>query len=409
MSALSRHAIVPQDGTPSDIGVPAAHGRAAQDSGSPPGERDPARPASTRARARASAARDARDTALVLLGTGVVGRALLRLLATPAAAGLHLVGVAHSRAQHANARGLVPLQAARLLDGAPSARSDDALLAALEASGAANRIVVDATASDAVAARHADWLARGHHVVSANKAVLGGTYAAFRDLRRAGASGNAVYGDAATVGAGLPVLSTLRRLRDCGDRLVALEGVFSGTLSWLFNHYDGSRPFSHLVREARTLGYTEPDPRIDLGGTDVARKLLILARSAGHAIDADEVVVESLVPEALREVDVATFLIRLGEFDGALEARRVRAAVAGRVLRYLARIGDGGVARVGLAEVEPTHPAARLAGTDNLFALTTLRYRAQPLVISGPGAGPEVTAQALLGDLLAIRGGHPSA
>jgi len=404
MSALPRHAIVPQDGVPDAIEVPAAHGRAAHDPASTQGARDPARPASTGVRARAAAARDAHGTALVLLGTGVVGSALLRLLATPAAAGLHLVGVAHSRAQHVNARGLVPLQAARLLDATPSARGDDTLLAALEASGAANRIVVDATASDAVAARHADWLARGHHVVSANKAVLGGSYAAFRDLRRAGASGNAIYGDAATVGAGLPVLSTLRRLRDCGDRLVALEGVFSGTLSWLFNHYDGSRPFSHLVREARTLGYTEPDPRIDLGGTDVARKLLILARSAGHAIDTDDVVIESLVPDALSHVDVATFLIRLGEFDGALEARRARAAAAGRVLRYLARVDDGGVARVGLAEVEPAHPAARLAGTDNLFALTTSRYRAQPLVISGPGAGPEVTAQALLGDLLAIRG-----
>ncbi|HEU4664581.1 MAG TPA: homoserine dehydrogenase, partial [Dokdonella sp.] len=249
----------------------------------------------------------------------------------------------------------------------------------------------------------AGWLARGHHVVSANKAVLGGAYPGFSDLRRAGAAGRVVYGDAATVGAGLPVLSTLHRLRACGDRLVALEGVFSGTLSWLFNHYDGRRPFSHLVREARALGYTEPDPRIDLAGTDVARKLLILARSAGHAVDVGDVVVESLVPEALRDVDAATFLVRLGEFDDVLEARRARAAAAGRVLRYLARVDDGGVARVGLAEVEPGHPAARLAGSDNLFALTTARYRVQPLVISGPGAGPDVTAQALLGDLLAIR------
>ena len=206
-----------------------------------------------------------------------------------------------------------------------------------------------------------------------------------------------------TVGAGLPVLSTLRRLRDCGDRLLALEGVFSGTLSWLFNHYDGSRPFSQLVREARTLGYAEPDPRIDLGGNDVARKLLILARSAGHAIDAGDVVIESLVPEALREVDVDVFLDRLADFDAVLERRRADAARRGRVLRYLARVDESGGARVGLAEVESVHPAARLAGTDNLFALTTQRYRAQPLVIQGPGAGPEVTAQALLGDLLALR------
>ncbi len=341
--------------------------------------------------------------AIVLLGNGVVGGALLRLLATPAAEGLHLVGIANSRAQHANARGLVPAQAPRLLRIASAARADADLLAALQASGAAQRVIVDATASDDVAARHAQWLAAGCHVVSANKAALGGAYAGWRELHRAGARGGARYGDAATVGAGLPVLSTLRRLHECGDRLLALEGVFSGTLSWLFNHFDGTRPFSALVREAHAHGYTEPDPRVDLGGTDVARKLLILARCAGHALDVDAVTIESLVPEALRAGDVTAFLDRLQEFDAALEARRANAAANGRVLRYLACLGEGGVARVGLVEVDSTHPAARLAGTDNLFALATTRYAAQPLVISGPGAGPEVTAQALLGDILALR------
>ena len=342
--------------------------------------------------------------AIALLGSGVVGSALLRLLATPAANGLHLVGIANSRTQVTASRGLVPTRVLDALSASTHARADDDLIRALQASGAAQRVIVDATASTQTAARHAQWLAAGLHVVSANKAALGDALASWRAVRSGTLLGAVHYGDAATVGAGLPVLSTLRRLRECGDRLLALEGVFSGTLSWLFNHYDGSRPFSQLVREARTLGYTEPDPRIDLGGTDVARKLLILARSAGHAIDASDVAIESLVPEALRDVDVDTFLARLAAFDAALEARRARAAASGRVLRYLARVDEGGIARVGLAEVEPTHPAARLAGTDNLFALTTQRYRAQPLVIQGPGAGPEVTAQALLGDLLAIRG-----
>ncbi|NCT68202.1 MAG: homoserine dehydrogenase [Rhodanobacteraceae bacterium] len=342
-------------------------------------------------------------TALVLLGTGGVGGALLRLLATPAAAGLQLVGAADSTRQLAVPRGLVPARLRAQLAAAPTVRDDAALLGALDASGAPQRVVVDATASEAVAARHADWLAAGYHVVSANKAALGGALAAWQALRRATAHGATSYGDAATVGAGLPVLSTLRRLYACGDRLLALEGVFSGSLSWLFNRFDGSQPFSALLREARALGYTEPDPRLDLGGGDVARKLLILARSAGHTLDVADVVVDGLVPEALRAVDAATFLARADELDAGLEARRARAAQAGRVLRFLGRLDAQGSARVGLVELAAHHPAARLAGTDNLFALTTQRYRAQPLVIQGPGAGSEVTAQALLGDLLALR------
>jgi Homoserine dehydrogenase len=204
------------------------------------------------------------------------------------------------------------------------------------------------------------------------------------------------------VGAGLPVLSTLRRLRSCGDALLTLEGVFSGSLSWLFNQYDGRRPFSELLREARALGYTEPDPRSDLSGEDVARKLLIIARHAGFALGTDEVVVEGLVPESLRQLGTEQFLDRLEELDAPLAARHAEASSRGHVLRFLARLNQRGLARVGLAEVPPSHPAARLYGTDNQFALGTTRYNTQPLVIQGPGAGPEVTAQALLGDVLAL-------
>lgn len=345
----------------------------------------------------------ANDTAVVLLGTGVVGGALLRLLATPAASAVYLVGAANSTRQIVNARGIVPIHVPSLLQTTAAGRNEADLLAALDASGAAHRVIVDATASDETAARHAVWLDAGYHVVSANKAAIGEGLASWRAVHEASARGGVEYGDAATVGAGLPVLSTLRRLRECGDRLRMLEGVFSGSLSWLFNRFDGSQPFSALLHEARAFGYTEPDPRIDLGGADVARKLLILARSGGHAIDSAQVEIESLVPAHLRELDVPTFLARADELDAALEDRRARAAETGCVLRFLARLDQHGAARVGLAEVATSHPAARLAGTDNLFALRTERYRKQPLVIQGPGAGPEVTAQALLGDLLSLR------
>lgn len=339
--------------------------------------------------------------AVVLLGTGVVGGALLKLLNTPAAAPLRLVGTANSRHQQTDPQRLAQRNLREALRSAGEPRDDTALFAALDASAAPVKVIIDATACATLASRHADWLAQGYHVVTANKALAGGELAGWRALQAALATG-ASYGDAATVGAGLPVLSTLRRLRSCGDSLLTLEGVFSGSLSYLFNQYDGSRPFSVLLAQARELGYTEPDPRSDLSGEDVARKLLILARHAGFALGSEEVEVESLVPPVLREVDTATFLDRLAELDAPLAERHAQAAARGNVLRFLARLNQRGRARVGLVEVPPTHPAARLYGTDNQFALTTTRYNTQPLVIQGPGAGPEVTAQALLGDALAL-------
>lgn len=340
-------------------------------------------------------------TAIVLLGTGVVGGALLKLLNTDAARSLRLVGAANSRRQQTDPQRLARRGLRDQLNQHGAPRDNASLLAALDASEAPTKVIVDATASAMLAARHAEWLAHGYHVVTANKALAGGELSGWRALQAA-LDGGGRYGDSATVGAGLPVLSTLRRLRACGDHLLTLEGVFSGSLSWLFNQYDGSRPFSELLREARRLGYTEPDPRSDLSGEDVARKLLILARNAGFSLGSDEVQVEGLVPEALRSLDADTFLARLGELDAPLAARHAEAASRGCVLRFLARLNQRGLARVGLAEVPLTHPAARLYGTDNQFALTTTRYNTQPLVIQGPGAGPEVTAQALLGDVLAL-------
>jgi homoserine dehydrogenase len=203
--------------------------------------------------------------AIVLLGTGVVGGAFLKLLNTPASSALRLVGAANSRRQQTDPDSLASRSLREQLNSRGDARDNASLLA----SKAAAKVIIDATASTSLAARHAEWLGHGYHVVTANKALAGGALSGWRALQAATAQG-ATYGDAATVGAGLPVLSTLRRLRLCGDALLTLEGVFSGSLSWLFNQYDGKQPFSALLREARKLGYTEPDPRSDLSGEDVA-------------------------------------------------------------------------------------------------------------------------------------------
>jgi aspartokinase/homoserine dehydrogenase 1 len=195
---------------------------------------------------------------------------------------------------------------------------------------------------------------------------------------------------------------TLRNLIDTGDVPRSIAGLFSGTLAWLFNHYDGSRPFSELLAEARAAGYTEPDPRDDLSGTDVARKAVILAREAGWPLSLDQVEVENLVPSQLRDVPLPEFLQRLGEFDAPMAERLASAISQGQVLRYLAEVDASGTATVALRAVDATHPAASAQGTDNLFAFHTARYHTRPLVVKGPGAGPDVTAAGVFGDILAI-------
>ena len=262
-------------------------------------------------------------------------------------------------------------------------------------------LIIDCSASDAVAERYADWLAAGIHVVTPNKHAGAGPYPRWQRIRAACASG-ARFRYEATVGAGLPVISTLRDLLDTGDELHVVEGILSGTLAWLFNRYDGCTPFSALVREAHALAYTEPDPRDDLSGTDVARKLVILAREAGVPLELADVEVESLVPASLRCTDAATFMERLGEFDAAMAARHARAHDHGCVLRYVARLDRDGHARVGLAELPATHGFAHLRLTDNIVQFTTRRYADNPLVVQGPGAGPEVTAAGVFADILRI-------
>ena len=341
--------------------------------------------------------------ALVLLGTGQVGTAFLRLLDGPAGRRIALCGVANSRYQQTLPAELVRRDLRGRLALSGGTRDDDSLLHALEAHPAPCRVIVDATASVELAARHTLWLARGMHVATANKALAGGGAAGWRALQHVIGSGPARYGDSATVGAGLPVLATLRRLRACGDTLLRIEGVFSGSLSWLFNRHDGTRPFSHLLAEARLRGYTEPDPRADLDGEDAARKLLILTRAAGCALVREQIEVESLVPPALRGCSVAAFTAAAQALDTVLDARLREARARGAVLRHLACFdARTGRARVGLEAVASAHPAAALRERDNLFALHSARYGDRPLVIQGAGAGPELTAQALLGDVLAL-------
>ena len=341
---------------------------------------------------------------LALLGTGVVGSAFVaryerlrdRVEGLP-----EFVWLANSRSVQACAA--APADALDAARSAPAREADLPPWAEAESLRDGD-LIVDATASDAVADWHAEWLARGIHVVTANKLGNGGALARAEAIQRARRGSGAGYGDSATVGAGLPLLRSLRALVAGGDRIHRVEGVLSGSLAWLFNHYDGMRPFSGFVRQARDAGYTEPDPRIDLSGEDVRRKLLILARAAGLPLHAEAVRVESLVPEALAALPIGELDGALDQFDAPLGAQFREAYRNGEKLRFLGRFDAEG-ASVGLQALASTHALCGGGGTDNRVAIFSDRYPDQPLVVQGPGAGAEVTAAALLDDVLAITGG----
>ena len=263
-------------------------------------------------------------------------------------------------------------------------------------------VIIDCSASAEVAKHYAHWLSEGIHVVTPNKKANSAAYGEYERVREARRAAGSHYLYEATVGAGLPVIQTLRDLRETGDEIHRIEGMFSGTLAYLFNTWDGRQAFSDVVREAKSLGYTEPDPRDDLSGMDVARKLIILAREMGLRTELAEVRVESLVPAALSGCGVEEFVERLAEFDGAMLARLQDATARGNVLRYVGSVDAQGRAEVGLVELPKTHPFANIALTDNIVRFQTARYDKNPLIVQGPGAGPAVTAAGVFADLLRV-------
>jgi aspartokinase/homoserine dehydrogenase 1 len=263
-------------------------------------------------------------------------------------------------------------------------------------------VIIDCSASAAVASRYAHWLSQGIHIVTPNKKANSAAWGDFERVREARRAAGSHYLYEATVGAGLPVIQTLRDLRETGDEIRRIEGIFSGTLAYLFNTWDGRESFSSVVKQAKTLGYTEPDPRDDLSGMDVARKLIILAREMGLKLELGDAQVESLVPGALADCGVEDFLARLHEFDAPMLARLEAARARGHVLRYVGSVDVAGHAQVGVVELPTSHPFANIALTDNIVRFQTARYDKNPLIVQGPGAGPAVTAAGVFADLLRV-------
>jgi len=264
-------------------------------------------------------------------------------------------------------------------------------------------VIIDCTASADVAGQYAAWLQRGIHVITPNKRAHSGPLTYYQTLKQISRDTNAHFLYEATVGAGLPVIQTLKDLVETGDEITSISGIFSGTLAYLFNVFDGERAFSDIVREARERGYTEPDPRDDLSGMDVARKAVILAREAGLSLELDDIEVENLVPEALASGPVDEFLERLTQVDEQMAERVSAARSDGKVLRYVAEIDfKAASARVRLGSFGTEHPFANISLTDNIVQFATGRYCDNPLIVRGPGAGPDVTAAGIFADLLRL-------
>ena len=354
-------------------------------------------------------------TDVVLLGFGQVGRTLAGLIVRSSRrTKLRLVGAIDRggyvfRPAGLSSRDLAELAA--LKAGARSvaektrgvAASAREAVEALGEHALSRPILVDVTA-EKTGPLLEKAVASGFDLVLANKRPLSGPRAEAEKIEHAIREGGRRLRFEATVGAGLPILDTYRKLVESGDRVVKIEGCLSGTLGFLLSEIEAGRPFSRSLREAMGRGYTEPDPRDDLSGADVGRKAVILGRLLGFRGEPEEVAVESLVPAALRKLPLARFLDRLPELDREWAARLARARARERRLRYVATVTRGRI-RVGLVEVGPGSPFAGLRGTDNQVAFTTLRYRANPLVIQGPGAGLAVTAAGILNDVLELAGG----
>ena len=346
--------------------------------------------------------------ALAIVGVGNVGGAVLRQLAQQRryllskGFDVKVVGLANSKRFVADPKGIDLGSWSDALRGASDRMEPAAFADRIGAMAITNTALVDCTSGPAIVDAYPAFIEANLHIITPNKWANALPWRRYESLMKRLEQRQRHFLFEANVGAGLPVVSTLRDLIASGDEIVRIEGILSGTLSYLFNTFDGTTPFSALVRDAHAMGFTEPDPREDLSGQDVARKLLILGRQIGLKMDLDEVKVDSLVPKPLARGKYGSgFLPAFARYDQEMAGRVKKAAARGAVLRYVGLL-EGGKARAGLKEYPRTHPIASAAGSDNVIAFTTKRYSRTPLVVQGPGAGADVTAMGVFSDILKL-------
>ncbi len=344
-----------------------------------------------------------------LFGPGNIGGTLLDQIGREAAhlnketeIDIRIRGIANSRRMLLSEQGLELSSWREAFEVASEPLDMKRFLAHIGAQYYPHSVLIDCTTSQDLANQYVDWLKQGFHVITPNKKAATSSFEYYQEIFKTAKKTGKRFLYETTVGAGLPIINTLNDLILTGDKVLKIEGIVSGTLAWLFSNYDGSVPFSSLVLRAKQLGYTEPDPRDDLSGMDVARKTVILARELGYDIEVKDLAIMSLVPDSLKDCTKDEFLDRLSEMDDEMLARLQDANEKGMKLRYVGKV-DNGKCSVALELYPANHPFAQAEGTDNVIAFTTSRYKEeQPLVVKGPGAGPEVTAGGVFADILRL-------
>ena len=309
---------------------------------------------------------------------------------------LNVVGIANSRTAIFNAEGIDLTNYRDLLQEAEPLRlaTINAQLSTLH-----NSIFVDCTASAEVADTYLTFLENNISVVTANKIAASGAYTHYLRLKQTALKHGVKFLFETNVGAGLPIISTINDLRNSGDKILRIEAVLSGTLNFIFNELSAEVPFSETIRSAKEQGYSEPDPRIDLSGKDVIRKLVILAREAGYPVEQEDVEKHLFVPEDYFQGSVDDFWKRLPELDADFEARRQELEKNGLRWRFVASLNEGKT-RVSLETVDATHPFYQLEGSNNIVLITTERYHDYPMMIRGYGAGAGVTAAGVFANIM---------
>ncbi|MGA2655495.1 MAG: bifunctional aspartate kinase/homoserine dehydrogenase I [Gammaproteobacteria bacterium] len=331
-----------------------------------------------------------------VIGSGLVGSSLLKqieqtrkTLAENDGINLYVRGIANSKKM-------------RLSDGEEIPTDLDKFADYIIAEDIPHAVIIDCTASDQIASRYIDWMKKGAHIITPNKRAGSGDFNYYQELKACSKNLGRHFLYETTVCAGLPVIKTLQDLIQTGDEVFSIEGTVSGTLGYIFHELSLGNAFSSVVKQAKELGYTEPDPRDDLSGMDVARKMVVLARELGFATTLTDVSVENLIPEPLRECSVDEFMTRLPEFDHLIEERVAKAKAANEKWVYVGVIENNGSVKVAMKSYPLDHPFSRLSGADNMLCFRTKRYDKQPLIIQGPGAGAEVTAAGIFADVLRL-------
>jgi bifunctional aspartokinase / homoserine dehydrogenase 1 len=342
---------------------------------------------------------------LFLAGVGNVGTKLLQqlqqqqdFLLQHLRVQVRLAGLLNSKKMLLSDEGIDLNGCQQRLAEAPAGHID-AFVRAIQERNLRNAIFVDVTANDTVAMVYDRLLQKGIAVVACNKIAASASYDYYQRLKQLSTGFKAPFLFETNVGAGLPVIGTLTDLLRSGDKINRIEAVLSGTLNFVFNHYDGSRPFAQVVRQAQDEGYTEPDPRLDLSGTDVMRKIMILAREAGEVMEMDDIVNNSFMPESCMQGSVDDFYAAMEKEEAHFLQLYQAAAANNCKLKFVARF-ENGKASVGLQHITPEHDLYHLYGKDNIVLFYSNRYPQQPLVVKGAGAGADVTASGVFADIM---------